>query len=202
MKRTTALTLGVALVAVGVAGLIGTALLSPIVPPVGVCVGGECGQPTRAGGPAAVDTMFVEQMIPHHDDAIAMAELALERSTRPEIIGLAENIVRTQTAENDLMRGWYREWFGTAVPERSDQGMMGGMMGGMSDLTALEEAEDFDRAFIEAMAPHHRRGVMMATMARRSTTRPEVRELTTTIIRTQSEEIDLMLAWYEDWYGR
>lgn len=206
MNRTRVLTLGLLLVAVGVAGLIVTALVTSMMPLGGGCPGGVCAQSPDRSGTAATDAMFVEQMVPHHEDAIAMAELALERSERPEIRELAQGIVRTQRAENDLMLGWYRDWFGTAVPEAPSRGMgpgmMGGMMGSGIDLEQLEQAEDFDRAFIEAMVPHHRMGVMMAAMAGGATRRVEVRDLTATIIDAQTAEIDQMLAWYRQWYGR
>ena len=52
------------------------------------------------------------------------------------------------------------------------------------------------------MVPHHRMGVMMASMAGGATRRVEVRDLTATIIDAQTAEIDQMLAWYRQWYGR
>jgi uncharacterized protein (DUF305 family) len=150
-----------------------------------------------------VDAMFIEQMIPHHDDAIAMAELALERSERPEIRQLAEDVRRSQTAENAQMRDWYREWYGTQVPETSGgMGMMGGMMGGMTDLDALARAEDFDKEFLEQMIPHHRMAVMMTRMVGRAGGREELRALTDSMRREQTREIQLMESWYRDWYGR
>lgn len=194
--------LGLTLVAVGITGLVATTLLSSAVLPSTTCIGGACARVPRADGASAVDAMFIEKMVAHHSDAIAMAELALERSKRPEIVGLAGSIIETQQAENGLMREWYRDWFGTVVPESSGSGMMGGMMGGAADLRVLEQTEDFDREFIETMIPHHRMGVMMATMARGATGRPEVVELTGSIIETQSEEIEQMLTWYLDWYDR
>jgi uncharacterized protein (DUF305 family) len=146
-----------------------------------------------------MDAMFIERMIPHHDDAIAMADLALERSERPEIRELAEDIRRTQTAENAQMRAWYREWYSGDVPEVGG-GM--GMMDQMTDLGALDRASDFDREFLEQMIPHHQMAVMMATMAGSAGGRPELRGLTDSIVRGQSREIELMESWYRDWYGR
>ncbi|TDB38310.1 MAG: DUF305 domain-containing protein [Actinobacteria bacterium] len=165
--------------------------------------GGPIGSPCAPsqGEARGVDSMFIEQMIPHHDDAIAMAELALTRAEHPEIKQLAEDVIRTQSAENAQMRDWYDEWFGESVPAygSGSSGMMGGRFG---DLTALRDADQFDRAFIEQMIPHHQMGIMMARMAGDSTSRLEIRGLTDGIIRTQSEEIDRMQQWYQEWYGR
>ena len=53
-----------------------------------------------------IDRHFIEQMIPHHEDAVAMAELALTRAEHPELRGLAETIIRDQTREIDQMETW------------------------------------------------------------------------------------------------
>jgi len=195
---------GLALLIAGAAGLAFMPAFGDR-PLVSTCPGGACLDDGAGGTASAVDAMFIEEMIPHHDDAIAMAELALERATHDELRGLAEDIIRTQTAENALMRRWYREWFGSVVPESTGRGgMMGrGMMGGaMTDLGALEDAADFDREFIEQMIPHHRMAIMMSRMAGNNTRRPEMRDLTRSIIRTQSDEIEKMQTWYREWYGR
>lgn len=151
------------------------------------------------------DAMFIVGMIPHHDDAIEMAELALTEAEHPEIKQLAEDIIRTQTAQNVRMREWYQEWYGTDVPDEGDGsfGMMGGggMMGGSFDAADLEGADPFDKAFIEQMVPHHQMGIMMAQMAGGSTDRWEIRGLADDIITGQSAEIELMRGWYDEWYG-
>lgn len=184
--------IAVVLLIVGVLGVIATAAyMRPGVTP-GTATAGE------------MDAMFIEQMIPHHDDAIAMAELALTRAEHPEIKQLAADIKRTQTAENAQMRAWYRTWFGAAVPDVGDSSpMMGGMMGsGAMDMADLEVAVSFDKAFIEAMVPHHQTGIMMSRMAGGASGMPEMREFTSTIIETQSDEITKMQTWYDEWYGR
>lgn len=99
------------------------------------------------------------------------------------------------------MREWYDEWFGGEVPEGSG-GMMGPMMGRDLDLDELEQAEPFDQVFIEQMVPHHRMGIMMAGMIRNRTAKPELRQLADDIIESQTEEIDQMIEWYDEWYGQ
>jgi len=153
-----------------------------------------------------IDRHFIEEMIPHHEGAIAMAELALEEATSLEIKSLAQGIIEAQKSENEQMRTWYKSWFG-GVP--SNISNMGGMMGhgniGMQiigvggDLDALKSAKDFDLEFIEQMIPHHEMAIMMARMLAASTNRPEMKTLADNIINSQSREIEMMRSWYTAW---
>lgn len=160
---------------------------------------------------ADMDQHFIEQMIPHHNDAITMAKLAQSTAKRPEIKQLANNIIVSQSKENRLMKSWYKNWYGKDVPEDSEAmgGMMnsGGMRGGMrmgmmgdeTDMSRLENASDFDKAFIEEMIPHHQMAVMMANMLVQNTSRPEMKKLAGDIIDAQTKEIDAMRGWYKEW---
>lgn len=154
-----------------------------------------------------IDAHFIEQMIPHHEDAIIMAKLAQTKAKTPEIKQLAENIITSQGQEIDQMRNWYKNWFGREVPENiqvmNQHGMMGGSsmhmgkMGSDMDMTRLEESSDFDKAFIEEMIPHHQMAVMMAQMLENSTSRPEMKNLAKDIISAQTKEINEMRSWYQ-----
>lgn len=181
-------------------------------------------------GAQSMDQHFIVMMIPHHDGAIAMADLALTRAKRPEIKELARSIKASQTSENAQMRTWYRQWFGQPVAtwnqgtglgrtggagggmgmghtgDGMGMGPMGGgmgmgPMGGRTDLTALSKAPDFDRAFIEEMIPHHQMGVRMATMAQANSQHQELRLMQQAMVKAQSQEIDQMRQWYRSWYG-
>jgi uncharacterized protein (DUF305 family) len=152
------------------------------------------------GGMLAGDAArwFIEEMIPHHEDAVAMADLALAQAEHPELKALAAEIKRVQTQEIDQMRAWHQQWYGTAPRPGVMQGHMRGVMG---DPAALNGARPFDKAFIEQMIPHHQMAVMMAAMALPRVDRPELRQLLQSIIAGQSAEIDQMRAWYRAWYG-
>ncbi|KND47703.1 MAG: hypothetical protein AB201_02080 [Parcubacteria bacterium C7867-006] len=154
-----------------------------------------------------IDRHFIEQMIPHHDGAVAMAKLALEKSKRTEIKTLATAIIEGQTKEIQDMEVWYKDWFGKDVPQVSTGMMGGGMMsssgmhmGGQEDMTVLENAKDFDKAFLEAMIPHHQLALMMVRMLEAGSNRPEMLQLAKNITNSQSKEIQQMQAWYVQWY--
>lgn len=142
-----------------------------------------------------VDSRFIEQMVQHHEEAVAMADIALTKAEHPEIRQLAENIKHEQTREISLMREWYKKWYGTDVPASSR------MMGNMTDLEELENAKPFDKEFIEQMTLHHQMAIMMAQMAMNNSNRPEIRGIANSIIKTQSAEISEMRQWYKEWYG-
>lgn len=156
-----------------------------------------------------LDAHFIEQMIPHHEDAITMAELAETKAQRLEIKQLAKNIIFSQSREIDQMKTWYKDWFGKDVPDgdrvMNQHGMMVtnsmhmGMMGTDADLEKLSGAADFDTEFIREMIPHHQMAVMMANMLRNGTNRPEMKRLAEDIITAQTEEIDQMRIWLKDW---
>ncbi|PKL16904.1 MAG: DUF305 domain-containing protein [Spirochaetae bacterium HGW-Spirochaetae-5] len=165
-----------------------------------------------------MDRHFIEKMIPHHLDAIEMAKLALDKSKKSEIKKLAKDIITSQTAEIESMKKWYKEWFGTDVPAKpstkspmgNDMGMMGqgmkmmdmsmdhNMMGGTLD--DLKKAPDFDKRFLEMMVKHHKMAIPMSGMIIDSQ-KSEMRKLAKDIISAQSGEIEMMIKWYQNWYG-
>ena len=167
-----------------------------------------------------VDQHFIQMMIPHHQGAVDMANLALSKAQHSELKKLAQAIITSQTKEIQEMKNWYKTWYDTDVPTVSSTGMpmhsgtgmnqgmpmnsglgmdMMQMMGMMNmDLTALKNAPNFDRVFIEEMIPHHQMAVMMAAMVLDSP-HPELRNLGKAIIQTQSAEIEQMFQWQQAW---
>jgi uncharacterized protein (DUF305 family) len=68
----------------------------------------------------------------------------------------------------------------------------------IKDLWLVEA--DFDKAFIDAMIPHHQSAIDAAEMALDNAEHPEIQELAQAIIDAQQREIDEMTAWREEWY--
>ena len=155
------------------------------------------------------DVTFVQDMIPHHRGALAMAALADGRAEDPRVVDLASRIEAAQDPEIETMTGWLEEW-GEAVPEESDKGMggmdMGGMdMGGMSedDMAALEGASgaEFDRMFLEMMIGHHRGAVDMAKTEIDEGSYPDAVSLAEGIVQSQTAEIEEMQTLLSDLGG-
>jgi uncharacterized protein (DUF305 family) len=58
------------------------------------------------------DLRFINAMIPHHEGAVVMAEDLKGKSTRPELLTLADEIIASQQAEIDQMQQWRQQWYG------------------------------------------------------------------------------------------
>lgn len=79
-------------------------------------VGDTTPQPVMPSMMAQADRRFIVMMIPHHQEAVEMAELALSRAQHPEIKKLATAIKKSQTQEISQMQTWYKRWYGSDVP--------------------------------------------------------------------------------------
>lgn len=82
------------------------------------------------GGTADFDRAFIDMMVPHHQGAVAMAELAQQRAEHPEIKQMAETIITDQEREIMQMKGWRKAWFGSdQTPSLDKMPMVPGMGG-------------------------------------------------------------------------
>jgi uncharacterized protein (DUF305 family) len=146
------------------------------------------------------DERFIDAMVPHHQGAVEMAEVALENAEHPELRQLAGNIIADQQAEIERLRAIKEREFGSSeVPtEMSSEEME--MMGMMEDHTMLANQEPFDKAFIDAMIPHHLAAIQMANAAIENTANEEIRELAQGIVDLQQSEIQQMTGWRREWY--
>ena len=159
--------------------------------------GTSTGEHSMASGSKAemTEAQFITEMIPHHEQAVEMAQLALERASRPEVKTLARNILSAQEAEISQMQTWNRSWFGGEPASAGGNETMG--MAG--EIEMLKTSNDFDRDFLTAMIPHHRSAIEMANRLLRGAPRRELKMLAQAIIAGQQQEIDQMQGWRKAW---
>jgi uncharacterized protein (DUF305 family) len=154
--------------------------------------------------PNAADVAFVQNMIPHHQQAIEMAELVDARTDRPELTKLAGDITASQGAEISKMQGWLQAWGKSGHSMDSmpggDHGAMPGMMSeaDMTKLTGLRSTK-FDLAFVDMMIMHHQGAIEMAQTELREGSLPEVKQLAQQVITAQQAEIQQMETWKQAW---
>jgi uncharacterized protein (DUF305 family) len=144
------------------------------------------------------DVMFAQMMIPHHQQAVEMSDLALAISTNPKVLALAQKIRDAQAPESELMKSWLTKAGAdtTMGHEMHDMGMgMGGMDGMMSEdkMTALAQATGtaFDTLYLEGMIAHHEGALQMVKMIANSSN-ADVLKLGEEIVAGQTAEIAQM----------
>jgi uncharacterized protein (DUF305 family) len=145
------------------------------------------------------DRAFIDAMVPHHQGAVEMAEVALENADHEEIRSLAEDIVSAQEAEIEELKAIKQQEFGTSeVPMEMSAKEMEAM--GMTDPGELATKDPFDKAFIDAMIPHHLSAIEMASVALRKSDNAQIKEIAGDIVDAQKKEIAQMQRWREEWY--
>jgi len=135
-------------------------------------------------------------MIPHHNQAVEMADLAVKQATDPRVKALAPKIKAAQRPEVERMSGWLTGW-GEPVPGSSgghDMSAMGDQTGGMmsaQEMTNLGKATGpgFDRMWLQMMVRHHQGAVKSARTEVAQGVNPESKVLAQAIIDSQSAEI-------------
>jgi uncharacterized protein (DUF305 family) len=143
------------------------------------------------------DETFLAAMIEHHEGAVDMAEIALERAEHEELRQVAQEIIDAQEAEIEQMEAWLDEWYhGVDV----DHGVSHEEMGMDMDMDAFRDAEPFDLAFIDEMILHHEGAIDMARAVLETTERDEIRAMAEEIIDVQEREIEQMREWRAEWY--
>jgi uncharacterized protein (DUF305 family) len=150
-----------------------------------------------AGDQAAyndADVMFAQMMIPHHEQAIEMADAVLAKDgTSPEVTELATEIKAAQAPEIEQLGQWLDSWGAERTSEHGGHAGMSGMMSD-EDMQMLGEASapESDRLFLEQMIAHHRGAVEMAQTEIETGSDAATLEMAQTIVDTQNGEIDAM----------
>lgn len=156
------------------------------------CGDDDEGSSSKSGAAGnGVDRAFVADMIPHHEGAIEMAELAQQRGKSAFVKQLADDIAGSQGEEIATMRR-EDEALGMAGIERGSLGLPEHMKGMDHDASELKTAENFDQAFVEMMIPHHQGAIEMAKVELAKGEDPELKALAQDISEAQQREIDAM----------
>lgn len=178
---------------------------------VAVSVLAGCGGATSSE--TSLDVQYIDMMVPHHESAVAMAELAVSRSQRAEVQGFAAAILAAQGPEITQLKMWRKAWHGSDVtPPMSEMPMLDGMSSSMpghgmhgatmdmgADVRTLEAAGDFDRVFLELMIVHHAMAVEASKIIAAGQVRTELAEFAAQVLADQQAEIIQMEAWLSSW---
>lgn len=166
----------------------------------------------------SVDVGFAQDMSVHHNQAIEMSAMALDRSTDPVVRALAYDVLTSQQSQIGTMQGWLALWDRSFLPAGPPMTWMTGgssmpghsmdmsgsadvrgrdvtSMPGMAntaELTALRgmNGEEFDGRYLQLLRRHHRGGIPMAEFGAENATVPAVATLAQSIASAQSAEVD------------
>ena len=140
------------------------------------------------------DVMFAQMMIPHHSQAVDMAEMILAKDDiDPRVTELAEQIRDAQGPEIELMTSWLEGWGESVDGGGHSAHGMDGMMS-EDDMQALEAAtgDDAARLFLDQMITHHMGAISMAETEIESGQNSDAIRMAQQIVDDQRAEIDTM----------
>lgn len=146
----------------------------------------------------AADEMFVTMMIPHHEQAIEMADVILGKDgIDTRVIDLAQQIKDAQGPEIETMKSWLKEWgipYDDSMPGDTGGMNQGGGMMSDEDMAALDSAVGTDaaRLFLEGMIEHHQGAIVMAQTELDNGENADALALAQTISDAQTAEIATM----------
>ncbi|MFD7446457.1 DUF305 domain-containing protein [Streptomyces sp. NPDC059909] len=152
--------------------------------------------PAAQGQHNAADLAFAKGMIPHHRQAVEMADLAPSRAESAEVKKLTAAIKDAQDPEIQTMSGWLTSW-GEEVPA---EGAMDHSMHGTGGMMTAEEMDQlknssgkaFDTAFMKMMIKHHEGAVAMAKTEQAEGAYEPAKKMAGEIITSQTAEITQM----------
>lgn len=197
------ITRSIGLLGAALAALVATSCAGPTAPTAGPASPPSAGVVVAAEHNDA-DTTFVQGMIPHHAQAVAMAQLAPTRAASPQVKDLATRIEQAQDPEIEQMRGFLAAWgvveddqdmngVGAGGTDHSGMGPMSGMMT-PAQMGQLDQATGaaFDRLFLQQMTAHHTGAVQMAETELLRGQNTDAKALAQRIIDAQRAEITEM----------
>ena len=137
------------------------------------------------------DVMFLQMMIPHHQQAIDISNLAMKSSQDPELLALAKIIARDQAAEITQMKAWLKDAGASEDMGHSMDGM-GGMLSA-DELSALSAAtgKEFDILWLTGMTDHHDGAIHMTQMIE-DAQNAEIKAFGEKVVADQSAQIKQM----------
>ena len=141
------------------------------------------------------DVMFAQHMIPHHSQAVEMADILLAKDdVDARVTELAKEIKAAQAPEIEQMQGWLTSWGNPPMPAM-DHGSMEGMVA-PADIEKLKAASgpEATTLFLNQMIGHHEGAITMAKSVLDGGQFEPAKTMAQAIIDSQQHEIDEMKA--------
>lgn len=137
-----------------------------------------------------VDLRYIDNMIAHHLNAIYMANQAKTNSQRPEIVALANDIIKADEAGIKTLYEQKKSWYKNEKQITKFEKI---------NLGAYDET--FDLRFLNALIAHHDGAVESAQEIRTKSQRNEILNLADTVIQSLSASKAKLIEWRKNWYN-
>lgn len=145
---------------------------------------------------AKLEVKFMKNMIDHHQMAVMMAEMCVEKAVHEELRTMCEDIITEQMAEIELFQSWLQDWCGvTYEPQMKPKDER------MVEMLSMLEREASEIHFMDMMIEHHMMAIMMAEKCVDRAYHEDLISQCHMIIESQMEEIEMRQTWLCEWYG-
>jgi uncharacterized protein (DUF305 family) len=153
--------------------------------------------PSPNAGVAAFETAFLKNMVGHHQMAVDMGNLCLQKAVHQELRSMCSTIVTAQRKEIGEMRAWLASWYGihNYHPAMSEEDMKQ-----MRHLSMLNNS-DFEIEFMKHMMMHHKMAVTRSGQCMQWGYHGKLIGTCQNIVLSQTEEVRKMEDWLRLWYG-
>ncbi|NMF62581.1 hypothetical protein DP113_33445 (plasmid) [Brasilonema octagenarum UFV-E1] len=142
------------------------------------------------------DVRFLQETIGHHQMAVDMAQLSVEKAINSDLRDLSQNIITTQTQEIEIMQSWLKDWYGYSYTPQKKPGDMR-----MLDQMAMMSGAEFEIDFMQEMTDHHKSMLSDAVPCTYRAGHDDLTGLCHNIVDTQTREINQMQQWLSERYG-
>ncbi|HEX6995263.1 MAG TPA: DUF305 domain-containing protein [Gammaproteobacteria bacterium] len=181
---------------------------------LGVVLGGQASRAATDDEALYTETdlLFLQHMIVHHEQAVAMSALVPERTDRQAFVRYADYVARAQEAEIAVMQSLLdlAAERGLEIPAshtlHADPPMQGMLSSAQMAALAAADGREFERLWLEGMILHHEGAIDMARAQQLAQLRDGRRPygidvLVEGIIEDQRAEIAQMRRWLDEWTG-
>ncbi|HZQ32017.1 MAG TPA: DUF305 domain-containing protein [Mycobacterium sp.] len=140
----------------------------------------------------ANDFAFAHSMVPHHEQAIEMAQMVPTNTKNQKMVLIANRIIATEAPEIQALRVWLMQWPDTQGNNPFSQSAPGTVdPATMNRLHSLSD-DAFDHLWLTTMIAHHKGAIAMAQDEVAHGKNADVIYLAKTIITEQQADIDAM----------
>lgn len=143
------------------------------------------------------EVAYINAIIPHHQDAIAMAKMVKDDAPHQETRDVATKIITDQEKEIGDLSTWLKQWYGLDVSPDPRMKMDPAMM----DMMMKADPEMKEKHFLAMMREHHQSAIDIGNLVVNKATHQELKDQAQMMITMQKDEQDRMGAWLQSWYG-